>query len=182
MASLKSQASKGVFWTAAERFGQQLIQAVVFVILARLLTPEDFGLIAMLMIFFAVAQSFIDSGMGQALIRLKEITDEDRSTVFWFNLLISLLFYGILYAIAPAIARFYDQPALVDLTRVMGLAVIFFGIAIVQRSEMTQQMEFKNRPLPRSLQYWLQELPPLPWLFSIMEYGHWYLNTFCWLL
>ena len=145
MASLKSQASKGVIWTAAERFGQQLIQAVVFVILARLLTPEDFGLIAMLMIFFAVAQSFIDSGMGQALIRLKEITDEDRSTVFWFNLLISLLFYGILYAIAPAIARFYDQPALVDLTRVMGLAVIFFGIAIVQRSEMTQQMEFKKQ-------------------------------------
>src|SRR5690625_637301 len=90
MASLKSQASKGFIMTAAERFGQQLIQAVIFVILARLLTPEDFGLIAMLMIFFAVSQSFIDSGMGQALIRLKEITDEDRSTVFWFNLLLSL--------------------------------------------------------------------------------------------
>src|SRR5690625_2495504 len=145
MASLKSQASKGVIWTAAERFGQQLIQAVIFVILARLLTPEDFGLIAMIMIFFAVSQSFIDSGMGQALIRLKEITDEDRSTVFWFNLLISLLFYGLLYISAPAIARFYEQPDLVELTRVMGLAVIFFGIAIVQRSEMTQQLEFKKQ-------------------------------------
>src|SRR5690625_153189 len=110
MASLKSQASKGVIWTAAERFGQQLIQAVIFVILARLLTPEDFGLIAMLMIFFAVSQSFIDSGMGQALIRLKEITDEDRSTVFWFNLLLSLVFYGLLYLGAPAIASFYDRP------------------------------------------------------------------------
>src|SRR5690625_6112813 len=97
MASLKAHASNGVFWTAAVGFGQQLIQAVVVVILARLLTPEDFGLIAMLMIFFAVAQSFIDSGMGQALIRLKEITDEDRSTVFWFNLLLSLVFYGLLY-------------------------------------------------------------------------------------
>src|SRR5690625_896987 len=145
MASLKSQASKGVIWTAAERFGQQLIQAVIFVILARLLTPEDFGLIAMIMIFFAVSQSFIDSGMGQALIRLKEITDEDRSTVFWFNLLISLLFYGLLYISAPAIARFYEQPDLVELTRVMGLAVSFFGIAIVQRSEMTQQLEFKKQ-------------------------------------
>src|SRR5690625_2158795 len=145
MASLKSQASKGVIWTAAERFGQQLIQAVIFVILARLLTPEDFGLIAMLMIFFAVSQSLIDSGMGQALIRLKEITDEDRSTVFWFNLLLSLVFYGLLYLGAPAIASFYDRPELVDLTRVMGLAVIFFGIAIVQRSEMTQQLEFKKQ-------------------------------------
>src|SRR5690625_7014847 len=83
--------------------------------------------------------------MGQALIRLKEITDEDRSTVFWFNLLLSLVFYGLLYLGAPAIASFYDRPELVDLTRVMGLAVIFFGIAIVQRSEMTQQLEFKKQ-------------------------------------
>src|SRR5690625_5350170 len=83
--------------------------------------------------------------MWQELIRLKEITDEDRSTVFWFNLLLSLVFYGLLYLGAPAIASFYDRPELVDLTRVMGLAVIFFGIAIVQRSEMTQQMEFKKK-------------------------------------
>src|SRR5690625_6516209 len=99
----------------------------------------------MLMIFCAVAQSSIDSGMAQALIRLKEITDEDRSPVLWLNLLLSLVFYGLLYLGAPAIASFYDRPELVDLTRVMGLAVIFFGIAIVQRSEMTKQMEFKKQ-------------------------------------
>lgn len=143
--SLKSEASKGVLWVAVERFGQQLLQAVIFIILARLLTPEDFGLVAMLMIFFAIAQSFIDSGMGQALIRQKEITDQDRSTVFWFNLLLSLVFYGLLYLSAPWIAEFYNRPELTDLTRVMGLAVIFFGIAIVQRSEMTQQLEFKKQ-------------------------------------
>lgn len=143
--SLKAEASKGVLWVAVERFGQQILQAVIFIILARLLTPEDFGLIAMLMIFFAIAQSFIDSGMGQALIREKEITDQDRSTVFWFNLLLSVAFYGLLYVCAPWIAEFYDRPELVDLTRVMGLAVIFFGVAIVQRSEMTQQLEFKKQ-------------------------------------
>jgi O-antigen/teichoic acid export membrane protein len=122
-----------------------LIQVVIFIILARLLTPEDFGLIAMLMIFFAISQSFIDSGMGQALIRKKTITDEDRSTVFWFNMFLSLAFYGILYVSAPAISRFFERPELIGLTRVMGLAVIFFGLAIVQRSEMTQQLEFKKQ-------------------------------------
>lgn len=143
--SLRTKASAGVFWVAIERFGQQFLQAVIFIILARLLTPEDFGLVAMLMIFFAIAQSFIDSGMGQALIREKEITDQDRATVFWFNLLLSLLFYAILFISAPWIAAFYERPELIDLTRFMGLAVIFFGVAIVQRSEMTQQLEFKKQ-------------------------------------
>lgn len=145
--SLKAEASKGVLWVAVERFGQHLLQAIIFIILARLLTPEDFGLVAMLMIFFAIGQSFIDSGMGQALIREKEISDQDRSTVFWFNLLLSVFFYALLYYSAPLIAQFYDRPELVVLTRVMGLSVIFFGIAIVQRSEMTQQLEFKKQAM-----------------------------------
>lgn len=143
--SLKAEASKGVVWVAVESFGQQILQVMIFIILARLLTPEDFGLIAMLMIFFAISQSFIDSGMGQALIREKEITDLDRSTVFWFNLLLSVAFYGLLYVSAPWISEFYNRPELVYLTRVMGLTVIFFGVAIVQRSEMTQQLEFKKQ-------------------------------------
>ncbi|MFH5886165.1 lipopolysaccharide biosynthesis protein [Halalkalibaculum sp. DA3122] len=143
--SLKAEASKGVLWVIVERFGQQIIQAIIFIILARLLTPEDFGLIGMIMIFFAVAQSFVDSGMGQALIREKEITDQDRSTVFWFNLLLSIIFYGLLYICAPWIAQFFERPELVNLTRVMGITVIFSGIAIVQRSEMTQQLEFKKQ-------------------------------------
>ena len=143
--SLKTEASKGFLWVAVERFGQQFIQATIFIILARLLTPEDFGLVAMIIIFFALSQSFIDSGMGQALIREKEITVEDRSTVFWFNLLLAVVFYILLYFSAPWIAAFYEQPQLIALTRVMGLSVIFFGIAIVQRSEMTQRLEFKKQ-------------------------------------
>lgn len=143
--SLKAQASKGFLWVAIERFGQQILQSIIFVILARLLSPEDYGLIAMLTIFFAIGQTFVDSGMGQALIRKEEITDEDRSTVFWFNLMISIIFYVILYLCAPFIADFYYRPELVDLTRVMGLSIIFFGIAIVQRSELTQQLEFKKQ-------------------------------------
>lgn len=143
--SLKTEAGKGLFWVAVERLGQQSLQAVTFVILARLLSPEDFGLVGMILIFFAVSESFIDSGMGQALIREKEITDQDRSTVFWLNLFLSLLFYGTLFVAAPFISAFYERPELTSLTRFMGLAVIFNGIAIVQRSELTQRLEFKKQ-------------------------------------
>ncbi len=145
--SLKQQAAKSVVWVAVERFGQQLIQVVFFIILARLLTPEDFGLVAMIMIFFAISQSFVDSGMGQALVRLKEITDADRSTVFWFNLGISLLFCIGLYFAAPSIATFFDESRLTNLVRFMGMAILFNGIAIVQRSELTQLMDFKTQAL-----------------------------------
>jgi len=143
--SLTEQAGKGFFWVAVERFGQQLLQGISLIILARLLTPDDFGLVGMLMIFLAVSQSFIDSGMGQALIREKTITDSDRATVFWLNLFMSIVFYGLLFFTAPLIAAFYRQPELISLTRVMGLAIIFNGVAIVQRAELTQKLEFKKQ-------------------------------------
>src|SRR5690606_10614612 len=132
--SLKRQAASGFLWVGIERFGQLFLQAILFVVLARLLAPADFGLIAMLTIFFAISQSFIDSGMGQALIRERNISDEDRSTVFWSNLVLSCVFYLFLFIAAPYIAEFYDQPKLESLTRVMGLSVVFFGLTIVQRS------------------------------------------------
>ena len=143
--SLGVKAGRGFLWTALERFGQQFVSGITFIILARLLTPEVFGLAGMLMIFFAISQSFIDSGMGQALIREKEITDQDRSTVFWLNLFLSVLFYTILFLAAPYISNFYNQPELTNLTRVMGLTVIFNGLAIIQRSELTQKLEFKKQ-------------------------------------
>lgn len=169
--SLKAEASKGVLWVAVERFGQQILQVIIFIVLARLLTPEDFGLVAMLMIFFAVAQSFIDSGMGQALIREDEITDQDRSTVFWFNLILSVAFYGLLYISAPLIANFYEQPELIELTRVMGLTVIFFGIAIVQRSEMTQSLEFKKQAYAQVPSVLIAGIVSIT--MAYMDYGVW---------
>ena len=76
--SLKKQAASGVFWVAIAQYGQQLVRVVVFIALARLLSPEDFGLVAMVMIFFEISQVLVNSGLGQALIRLQVITDEDR--------------------------------------------------------------------------------------------------------
>ncbi|MCC5937202.1 MAG: lipopolysaccharide biosynthesis protein [Lunatimonas sp.] len=145
--SLKKEAGKGIIWVAAERFGQQLIQIVIFIVLARLLSPTEFGLVAMVMIVFEVSQSFIDSGMGQALIRERSITDIDRSTVFWLNILLSGLFYILIYFTATLVADFYDQPDLILLIRVMGLSVFSSGLSIVQRAEMTQRMEFKKQAI-----------------------------------
>src|SRR5690625_46460 len=145
MASLKKKAVTGTLWVAVERFGSTGIELLVFVILARLLTPADFGLIAMVVVFFAIAQTFVDSGMGQALIRKKEITEDDRSTIFWFNMAISIVLYILLYISAPYIAGFYNEPILTSITRVMGISVIFFGLGIVQRAELTQKLDFQRQ-------------------------------------
>ena len=142
--SLKKEAGKGFFWVAIERFGQQILSGITFIVLASLLTPEDFGLIGMLMIFIGISQSFIDSGMGQPLIREEKITAQDRSTVFWLNLFLSLIFYCILFLAAPHISNFYDQPELSSLIKLMGLSVIFNDLAIVQRVGLTQRLEFKK--------------------------------------
>ena len=143
--SLKKKALSGIFWVVIERFGQQLLQVLIFIILARLIEPEEFGLSAMLMIFFAVGQSMVDSGMGQALIREKEITIKDRSTVFWFNLGISLFVYLLIYLGSESIAQFYNKQILDQLSKIMGLSVIFFATAIIQRAELTQKLEFKKQ-------------------------------------
>lgn len=143
--SLKKEAGKGFFWVAVERFGQQILAGITFIVLARILTPEDFGLIGMLMIFLAISESLVESGMGQALIREKRITPIDRSTVFWLNLGMSIVFTGMLFLTAPWIADFYNQQELTPLIRFMGLAVIFNAFGIIQKSELTQRLEFKKQ-------------------------------------
>ena len=106
--SLINKATKGVFWSAIERFSVQGIQFVLSIIIARLLLPSDYGLIAMLSIFLAVAQSFIDSGFSNALIQKQNRTEIDYSTVFYFNIGIGLFFYLVFYISSPYIALFYS--------------------------------------------------------------------------
>lgn len=143
--SLKQKAVKGVSWNLIERFGLQAIKFVLAVILARLLTPADFGLIGMITVFFAVAQVFIQGGFGQAYIQKKEVTDLDASTVFYTNLVISVFLYGLLWLAAPAIAAFYDQPPLVKLTRVMGLVVVINAFNMIQVAQVTRAIDFKRK-------------------------------------
>ena len=142
--SLKSAAVKGVLWSAVDKFAGQMGQFIVSIVLARLLMPEDFGLIGMLAIFIALSQTFIESGLGMGLVQKQERTALDFSTVFVFNLLISVLFYFVLFIMAPYIAVFFRQPQLVDLTRVLGLSLFINALAIIQRTNLTIAMDFQS--------------------------------------
>ena len=143
--SLKNKTVKGVVWSSVERFSVQGVQFLVMLVIARLLDPKDFGLVGMLAIFLAVAQSLIDSGFSQALIRKQDRTEVDNSTVFYFNIVVSAVLYLILYAIAPWVSDFYNEPQLCSLMRVLCLVVIVNSFAVVQRAIYTASINFKTQ-------------------------------------
>lgn len=143
--SLKHKAVKGILWSSVERFSVQGVLFVVMVVMARLLTPKDYGLVGMLAIFIAVAQSLVDSGFSQALIRKQNRTEKDNSTVFYFNIAVGLFLYGVFYLAAPLVARFYNSPELTDLMRVVCLSVVFNSFAVVQRALLTVNIDFKTQ-------------------------------------
>lgn len=141
--SLKDKTVKGVAWSAAERFSVQGVQFLVMLVIARILAPKDFGLVGMLAIFIAVAQSLIDSGFSQALIRKQNRTEVDNSTVFYFNIVASAFIYLILFGIAPWVSDFYNEPQLTDLMRILCLLVVINSFAVVQRAVYTAVLNFK---------------------------------------
>ena len=136
---------RGMFWSSVERFSVQGIQFVVLVVMARLLTPADSGLVGMLSIFLAVSQSLVDSGFSQALIRKQDRTERDNSTVFYFNIAVGLALYGLLYLSAPLVAGFYRTPELEPVMRVLCLGVVFNSLAVVQRALLTVRIDFKTQ-------------------------------------
>lgn len=138
-----SNTTKGVIWSAVERFSVQGASFLLSIIIARLVLPSEYGLIAMLTIFMAIAQSFIDSGFGSALIQKKDRNEIDYSTVFYFNIAVSAVLYGILYLCAPLIAQFYNQPLLTSVTRWIGLNLIFISFSIVQRTRLIIELNFR---------------------------------------
>ena len=117
--SIKEQAAKSVFWSAAERFSVQGIQFVLTLVIARILSPDAYGLVAMLGIFMALSQVLVDSGFANALIQKKDRTETDYSTAFYFNAAGSLLIYLCLFVCAPLIARFFAEPQLTVIARVI---------------------------------------------------------------
>ena len=141
--SLKKKATAGMIWTALQRYSTMLIQFISGIILARLLTPHDYGCIGMLMIFMVLAETFIDSGFGSALIQKKQPTQEDYSTIFFWNLGMAVVLYAVLYFSAPAIARFYNIPLLCDVLRVQGVILFIFAFNIVQRNQLQKKLNFK---------------------------------------
>lgn len=143
MNSLKQKTVNGLFWSFIDNFSSQGITFIVGIVLARLLTPKEFGLIGMITIFIAISQSFTNSGFSQALIRKKEVSDTDLSTVFYFNFGVGLLFFALLFLTAPLISNFFDEPQLTDLVRVLASVLIINSVTIIQRTILTKRIDFK---------------------------------------
>ncbi|WP_103865759.1 lipopolysaccharide biosynthesis protein [Aquimarina sp. I32.4] len=147
MNSLKSKAANGVIWSGIDKSSTMLIQFIFGIILARLLLPEDFGLVGMITIFITISQAIVESGFSRALIQKKDANQIDYSTTFFFNFLISIVVYAILYFTAPFIANFYNEPILIDLVKVVGLNVIISSAAIVHRTILIKQINFKTQAI-----------------------------------
>lgn len=143
--NIKSQTVKGVVWSTIERFSMQGVQFLLGIIMARLLTPNDYGLIGMIFVFISISQVFIDGGFTNALIQKKNRNETDFSTVFYINLIISVLFYVILYTTAPLIAQYYEQPLLTDLTRVYSINLILNSLVAVNRTKLMIAVDFKTQ-------------------------------------
>lgn len=142
--NIKSKTLSSLIWKFAERCGAQLIQFVVQIVLARLLTPADYGLIGLITVFLTIALVFAQSGLGQALVQRKEINDTEFSTVFHFSFLFSIILYIILFFCSPLIAGFYKEPTLTNVIRVLGLTVIVGAINSVQQAYVQKTMQFKR--------------------------------------
>lgn len=142
---MKGRATRSVFWSAIERFSVQGIQFLLTIIIARLVSPSDYGLIAMLGIFLAIAQAFIDSGFSNALIQKQDRTNVDFYTVFYFNIIVGLAVYILLYIAAPYIAAFYDEPKLNIITKIVSANLIISSFSVIQRAILTIELNFKKQ-------------------------------------
>ena len=143
--SLKTQALQGTFWSAVEKFSLLGVQFVLQIVLARLLSPTDYGIVGILAVFLAIARTFIDCGFTSALIQNQERTEKDFSTAFYFNVIIALTFYLILFITAPYIARFYKMPILVPITRVIALSLPIGALAAINRAKLQIVVDFKTQ-------------------------------------
>lgn len=145
MPNLKQKTISGLFWSFSEMVSKYGINFIIQIFLARLLLPEDFGLIGMITIFIAVSQSIIDSGFGNALIREKNNTQEDYSTVFFFNLFTAILLYIVLFYSANAISTFFSEPKLSSILRVLSLILVINSFGLIQRTILTKNIDFKTQ-------------------------------------
>ena len=145
MSHSKQKVKSGLIWSALDSFINQAISLVIMLILASLLGPSEYGLVAMLAIFIAIAAVFVNSGFSSALIRKEDRDEKDYATTFYFSLVVSITCYCILFFLAPVIADFYQQQELISLTRVIALTVVINAFAIIPRTKLTVEINFKSQ-------------------------------------
>lgn len=143
--SLKDKALQGVMWSAVDRFSSQGISFLISIVIARLLTPHDYGLVAMVGIFISIAQAFVDSGLSSAIVRKKDRTAIDLSTAFFVNVFIGILCYMVLFFAAPYIAQFYQEDELCSIIRAMGIIFFLFSFSNIQQAILSIKIDFRTK-------------------------------------
>ena len=141
---LKKKMIGALTWSTIDRFGQQAVQFIIGIILARLLSRADFGLIGMIMFFSAISFVLIESGFGQALVRKPDVNETDYNTIFYTNILISVVLYILLFFSTPFISVFFHQPQLINIGRVIFLAILFNALYLVPYVKVGRVMDFKT--------------------------------------
>lgn len=139
-----SKVLSGLWWKMLERIGAQGIGFIISLLLARMLTPSDYGKISLITVFIAIANVFVVSGFGTSLIQKKDADNLDFSSVFYFNVFFSLIFYILIYFCAPIIANFYNDISLIQIIRVLAVSIIISGLNNVQRAYVSKTMQFKK--------------------------------------
>lgn len=171
-ASLKLRTARTIKWNTIDRVATQILYAVVGVVLANVIPNEDFGVVGVLLVFQAFAILFVDSGFGAALLQRKTPTEEDYSTVFWFNLAVSIIVYLILFMCAPLIAHiFHDNLLLIPLSRVMFLTFVLTGLSIVQTNRLMKRMDVRQIAVANVLALTLSGI--LGVILALLDYGPW---------
>lgn len=141
--ALKQKAIFSIIWSSIGKFGTLGLTFISNLVLARILMPSDFGYIGMLHIFIAISQVFINGGLGSALIQKKDVSHIDYSTVFYWNILLSLIFFVLLYLSAPYIAGFYKMHLLKDILRVQSIILLINSFSLVQSIQLQKNLRFK---------------------------------------
>jgi O-antigen/teichoic acid export membrane protein len=145
MGGLKSKTSAGLRWSVFEQVSKQGVGFVISIIIARILSPSDYGIIGMIAVFTGISSVFVGAGFGSALIRKQDRSDIDFSTVFYYNIVVSIFFYIVLFLSAPYIAKFYDTPILIPITRVVGLNLVIGAIGAIQSTKLNIAIDFKTQ-------------------------------------
>ena len=142
--SLKQKTMIGLFWSFADLMANHGIQFIIQIILARILLPEHFGVIGMIIVFIALSESIVDSGFTQALIRDQDTSQDDYSTVFHFNLFVAIVMYVLLFISAPMISIFFEEPQLINIIRILSLVLIINSLGIIQKVMLVKSIDFKT--------------------------------------
>ena len=147
MGALENKAKKGLLWSSIDKFSTLVIQFVVGIVLARLLVPEDFGLIGMITILLAISQCLVNGGFYTALLQKKNIDNNDYSTIFFFNIGVGISLYLILFWSSNYIANFYEEPMLIDLVKVIAINIVILSTTIVHRAILARKIDFKTQAI-----------------------------------